>query len=122
MILLEKQDLSSTSYEDRSQLDIKDIYNYAVDLYVNKGLNWNIVQSKLIDLGLSESNASRIIQYLKEQEHAAKISASNRDLKFGLLWIVGGVLLTLIMQGHLIFWGAVVYGIYRVVIGLCHRV
>lgn len=43
---------------------------------------------------------------------------ADKKIKYGWFWILGGVLLTVITQGMVIWWGAVLYGIIRICSGV----
>ncbi len=118
MIDLEKQ-------QEPIQEDIQDfvnkVYDYAVYLYTNQNMSWREVKRELVNQGLSQEDAITVIENLKEQEAEAKHEAANKELGYGALWAFGGIALTAITDGTLIFWGAVVWGGWLILKGLNHK-
>ncbi len=115
-------DLNKNQNEEPSQEEIQqyidDVYNYAADLIVNKGYNYEDAKKQLVNQGVDSEGAETVIKNIKEQIKEQKSQNSSDDIKWGLIWACGGILLTLITGGTYIFWGAVVYGGYRLIKGL----
>ena len=74
MIDLEKQKESS---EEEIQEWVNEVYEYAVNLYMNHNMSWGEVRQELINQGLNVEDATTVVSNLKQQEHEAKIDASN---------------------------------------------
>ncbi|UII25690.1 hypothetical protein LVD15_20640 [Fulvivirga maritima] len=91
------------------QETVDQIYNYAVDLLVNKKLGPYEVKNKLQEQGLSQDNANTVVENLQKQISEAKKSRANKDMLYGALWCVGGIALTVANIGF-IFWGAIIFG------------
>lgn len=87
MIDIEKQKESS---EEEIQKWVNEVYEYAVDLYTNQNMSWEGVKQELINQGLNVEDATTVVSNLKQQEHKAKIDASNKELGYGVLWALGG--------------------------------
>jgi hypothetical protein len=82
---------------------------YAADLLVNKTRTAEDVIELLKEKGLSHETASGIVFDLQDQINSAKKSAANKDMLYGALWCVGGLILTFTDTGF-IFWGAIIFG------------
>ena len=65
---------------------------------------------------IPEHKSLQIALIVSEAKHAA-----NKIVWQGIGWIVGGVVLTILTGGLLVFWGAPLYGLYLVVRGVYFR-
>ncbi len=118
MIDLDKQEQPT---QEEIQAFVKRVYDYAVDLYVNQNMSWIDVKRELINQGLNQEDATTVVDNLQEQERQSKRDAANKELGYGALWAIGGVALTAITGGTLIFWGAVVWGLWLIAKGMYHK-
>lgn len=75
----------------------------------------------LIEQGLNSVDADTVVDNLRKQELEAKSNAANKELGYGALWALGGIGLTAISGGTLIFWGAIAWGGYLIIKGLYHK-
>lgn len=121
MIQLNKE-RSSQPTQEEIQNYVNSVYKYAADLYVNHNMSWQQVRVTLIHEGLSDADANTIIENLKSQKLESKSSASNKELGYGALWAIGGIAATAISDGTVIFWGAVVWGVWLIIKGIYHKV
>ena len=62
-------------------------------------MSWKGVRLELISQGFNIENATTVVSSLKQQEHEAKIDASNKELWYGVFWAIGGIALTVINGG-----------------------
>ena len=118
MIDLNKQQQPT---QEEIQDFVNKVYDYAVDLHTNQNMIWGEVKQELINIGLNQEDATTVVENLKGQESKAKHDAADKELRYGVLWAVGGVALTAITGGTLIFWGAVVWGGWLILKGLYHK-
>ena len=119
MIDLEKQKEPS---EEEIQEWVNEVYEYAVNLYTNHNMSWGEVRQELINQGLNVEDATTVVSNLKQQEHEAKIDASNKELGYGALWALGGIALTAITDGAVIFYRAVLWGGWLLLKGIYHKI
>ena len=87
-------------------------------------------RKRLVNLGLDEASAAKLIGDLisvrREAMVEAKRKAAGKNLGFGLLWFVGGSLVTLLTYSsaasgggkYVIAWGAILFGGIQALIGL----
>lgn len=119
-------DLNKTESSQPTQEEMQDfvnrVYDYAADLYLNHNMSWNQIRSALIEQGLNSTDADTVVDNLRKQESEAKSSAANKELGYGALWAIGGIALTAISSGTVIFWGAVVWGGWLIIKGLYHKI
>jgi len=61
--------------------------------------------------------ALKIVNKIEKEIKKAKNTAANKDLIYGALWCIGGLVATSAEIGY-IFWGAIVFGGYQFLKGL----
>ena len=120
MIDLNKNDSNQPTQEEIDQY-VQQVYDYAADLIVNKGLSYSDAKRSLINQGIDPEGAETVVNNIEQQIDEAKHDAAGKDIMWGLIWAGGGLLLTFITGGQYIFWGAVVYGGYRLIKGLANQ-
>ncbi|MDE5782761.1 MAG: hypothetical protein K2H97_00350 [Prevotella sp.] len=120
MIELNKQEQVPSQEDIDAYID--SVYNYAGNLIVNQGCSYNEAKSALIQQGLNEEDAETVVNNIKNQIKEAKSEAANKEFLYGFLWAAGGVLLTILTGGAFIFYGAVLYGLYLLVMGGWHKI
>ena len=62
--------------------------------------------------GIDEESASIIVDSLETQINKIRKEQANKDMLYGALWCVGGIVMTVADVGY-IFWGAIVFGGYQ---------
>lgn len=120
MIELDKQEQAPSQEEIDAY--VNSVYNYAGDLIVNQDYSYGEAKSALIQQGIRAEDAETVINNIKEQIKEAKSEAANKQLLYGFLWSAGGALLTIITGGTFIFYGAVLYGLYLIIVGGWHKI
>jgi hypothetical protein len=120
MIDRKKIELSVPSQEMEDY--IRHIYDYAVGLYLNNNMSWQQIKNTLIEQGIQEPEAEAAVSNLRLQVKAAKNNLANKELGYGALWAIGGIILTAITNGKFIFYGAVLWGGWLILKGLYHKI
>lgn len=120
MIELEKNQNQEPSQEE-IQKYVDSVYNYAADLIVNKGLSYEDAKQSLINQGVDPQGAQTVVDNIEQQIDEQKSKNASNDILWGLVWAIGGLALTFITGGQYIFWGAVVYGGYRLFKGMSNQ-
>jgi hypothetical protein len=92
-------------------------YGFAANLLVNENKNSVEVRDALVEKGLTHDAASTIVTNLEEQIAEARKDRANKDMLYGALWCVGGIIATAANIGF-IFWGAILFGGIQFVKGL----
>lgn len=87
---------------------VNQMYTYAANLFYS-GKNSYEVKTALIERGMDEANATYIADRLEQEVANARKSKAQKDMLYGALWCVAGVILTFAHIGF-IFWGAIVFG------------
>lgn len=96
---------------------IQSLYNYGADLMINQGYDQDETISALMEKGVDFNMALIIAQELQTAINKEEKSGdAGTDIGLGILFAVGGILLSL--NTNYIFYGAVIYGIFRFFKGL----
>ncbi|OIQ30949.1 MAG: hypothetical protein BM564_01690 [Bacteroidetes bacterium MedPE-SWsnd-G2] len=96
-------------------------YQLAANLLFNEELKTEVVIAELIKNGSSEKDATAIILDLKTQNAAILKENAKKDMLYGSLWCIGGLVATLADVGY-IFWGAIVFGGYQFIKGAINAI
>lgn len=98
------------------------IYAFAADQMVRQQKNNYQVKMALIEQGLSEANAAIVVENLEMQIEQARKNKANKDMLYGALWAVGGIIVTGVSMasnsGGIIAWGAILFGAIQFVRGV----
>ena len=65
---------------------------------------------------LDEESAAFVVSRLEQQIKDATKEAANKDMIYGAMWCIGGVVATIADFGY-IFWGAIVFGAIQFIKG-----
>lgn len=85
-----------------------DYQKEASDAAINEAIKRKLV-SDLTDLQIKLPSSAKPINPQFEEEKIITKEKAKRDMLFGALWCVGGIIATLADIGF-IFWGAIVFG------------
>jgi hypothetical protein len=91
------------------QLTVPQARNYAADMLFSQGKNSYEVVQALVSFGIAEEDANGIVEDLEAEVVSARRSKAQKDMLYGALWCIGGIVLTMANVGF-IFWGAIVFG------------
>ncbi|AYL96801.1 hypothetical protein [Mucilaginibacter celer] len=89
-------------------VDINEMYHYAANLQIS-GKNVREIKAALLERGLDEANTNIVIGWLSEDTSNEVKERAKKDMLYGALWCVGGLVLTFAHIGF-IFWGAILFG------------
>jgi hypothetical protein len=98
--------------ESENQQAVDQIYDYAANLLVKENKSPTEVKKALMEEGVDEESSSIIVENLENQINKVKKDQANKDMLYGALWCVGGIVMTVADVGY-IFWGAIVFGGYQ---------
>jgi hypothetical protein len=93
------------------------VYAYAANLLINEKKDSYEVKNMLVEKGLDAQSADTILNNLENEISKAKKDRANKDMIYGALWCVGGIILTAAHIGF-IFWGAILFGGIQFIKGL----
>ncbi|NMM47666.1 hypothetical protein [Marinigracilibium pacificum] len=88
---------------------VNQIYDYTANLMYNENKSATETKSILVGEGMDEETASVVINNLQQQYQEAKKKRAGKDMIYGALWCIGGLIATVADIGF-IFWGAIVFG------------
>lgn len=104
---------------------VNQIYEYAAMLMVNQNKSAHEAKSALIDQGLDEESASAVVTTLEQQINDAKREKANKDMIYGALWCIGGIVVTAVTYSnasgggtYVVAWGAILFGAVQFIKGL----
>lgn len=95
-----------------NQQAVDQIYDYTANLLVKKNKSPSEVKKALMEEGIDEESSSIIVENLENQINKAKKDRANKDMLYGALWCIGGIIMTVADVGF-IFWGVIVFGGYQ---------
>lgn len=102
---------------NQDQQEVVDqIYNTAAHLLLEEQRSPYETKQALIAQGLDEASASVVVDNITNEIDKAKKSKANKDMLYGALWCVGGIVATVANVGF-IFWGAIVFGAIQFIQG-----
>ena len=87
VLIMENQDLEAQELVNK-------IYEYATDLMFEQEISPSETKDILIEQGLAPEDADIVISNLQAQMREAKISVANKNMLYGALWCIGGLLVT----------------------------
>ncbi|MGD1842003.1 MAG: hypothetical protein ACFB0B_14075 [Thermonemataceae bacterium] len=93
----------------RTQELVDQIYKYAIQLHTQEGKTTQEVRQILMEEGLDEESATIVVNNITRQLYLAKKGNGQKDMLYGALWCVGGIVVTIANIGF-IFWGAIIFG------------
>lgn len=113
--------MDSFEYKDETQQTVDQIYEYCANLMVNEGKSAAEVRTILVNEGMDDANARVLVETLEAQIKEARRSRGQKDMLFGALWCIGGIIATTADIGF-IFWGAIVFGAFQFIRGVTYMV
>ena len=107
---------------------VNQIYGFTADMLYNKKKSIEETKTALIENGLRAEDADVVIANLQNQYKQEKREASNKNMLYGALWCVGGLLVTILTYSaasdggtYVVAWGAVIFGAIQFFKGLFQR-
>lgn len=118
--------------EQREKIDqqeiVNQIYGFTADMLYNQKKSIEETKAALIENGLRAEDADVVIANLQNQYKQEKREAGNKNMLYGALWCVGGLLVTILTYSaasdggtYVVAWGAVIFGAIQFCKGLFQR-
>lgn len=119
--------------EQREKIDdqqeiVNQIYGFTADMLYNQKKSIEETKAALIENGLTAEDADVVIANLQNQYKQEKREAGNKNMLYGALWCVGGLLVTILTYSaasdggtYVVAWGAVIFGAIQFFKGLFQR-
>ena len=96
------------------------VHNHAIKM-IDAGVSRKTIVSKLVSKhNLSQDDAIELHSTLKNEYFQALKEQADKDVLYGALWCVGGIIATVANIGF-IFWGAILFGGYQLIKGLVNQ-
>lgn len=119
--------------EQREKIDqqeiVNQIYGFTADMLYNQKKSIEETKAALIEKGLRAEDADVVIANLQKQYKQEKREAGNKNMLYGALWCVGGLLVTILTYSaasdggtYVVAWGAVIFGAIQFVQGLIQKI
>ena len=103
---------------------VQAVYQYTAQLMIDGAKDQAIINN-LIEQGLDAESAKVVVSNLAEARKQQKQKQGNKNMGFGALWCIGGLVVTAVTYsaasngGHyVVAWGAVVFGTIQFLQGL----
>lgn len=114
-----------TETEPTDEQVVEAVYEYAAE-EMEKGTPEAQIKSLLVEKGLDKETAETVVTNLVEYRAQSLRAAGFRNIVFGALWCIGGIVVTAISYSaavngggtYLVTWGAVVFGAVQFFRGL----
>lgn len=118
--------------EQREKIDqqeiVNQIYGFTADMLYNQKKSIEETKAALIENGLRAEDADVVIANLQNQYKQEKREAGNKNMLYGALWCIGGLLVTILTYSaasdggtYVVAWGAVIFGAIQFFKGLFQR-
>lgn len=96
---------------------IQQIYDYTVNRLMQDKVPTETVKQELIENGVGEEDAQCIIDHVKEQIKDVRLKHAKDEMKYGALWFIGGLIVTVATYSlaenggsYIVTWGAILWG------------
>jgi hypothetical protein len=105
---------------------VEAVYRFAA-AQLQAGVAPATIRSNLIEKGLSDEGADIVVRNLQQLQARAHREAGQKDMLYGALWCIGGIVVTAVSYSaaasagggtYVITWGAVVFGAIQFFRGL----
>ena len=107
---------------------VEQIYHFAAEL-MQRGSSDRDVTSKLVAQGLDAEVAGIVVRNLRHGKSKVIRQAGQRNMLYGTLWWVGGIIVTALTYeaakeggSYIVAWGAVVFGAIQFFRGLLQAI
>ena len=101
------------------------LLTYSAALYAENKTYWEVKEA-LEEKGVAEELAAKIAEQSQQLYTDAMVRKSKKNITWGSIWLVGGLLITLYSIGsggrtYFIFYGAIFGGAFQLISGLVQR-
>ncbi|MDI1234416.1 MAG: hypothetical protein PSX81_09050 [bacterium] len=108
---------------------IGDVYAYATQLLVVRKMNTADALHNLMQKGIDEETARTIVNKIDDEIYEAKMKRANKDILYGALWCIGGIVITAFTYSkassgggkYVVTYGAIIFGMIQLVKGIYTR-
>jgi len=104
---------------------VKKLYEYAAQQLVKEKKSPEAVKANLVDIGVDKESADIMVNNLMAQVVEAKKERASKDMIYGALWCIGGIIVTAATYQaargggtYVVAWGAIIFGAVQFIKGL----
>jgi len=112
---------------ENKEQQVDDVVAYARNLLFVQKKTPNETKNLLMENGLTWDLADVVVDNLLARSEADNDQA-NRDMLFGALWFIGGIVITAVTYSaasgggtYVVTWGAIIFGAFQFIKGLINR-
>ena len=96
---------------------VEAVYHFAA-VQLQQGVAPAVVEAKLVEQGLEEATAATVVNNLREARAKAVKEAAHKNMLYGALWCIGGIVVTAVTYSaaaggggsYVVAWGAILFG------------
>lgn len=116
----------SPAAEPSAEESVQAIYNFAAGL-MQENKSYSQIVDRLLEAGLERDTAHRVVTELEEARSEALREAGKKNMLYGALWCIGGIIVTAVSYSaatgpgggtYIVTWGAIVVGAIQFFQGL----
>jgi len=93
------------------------IYREAADM-AQTGKSIQEIKTAIVEMGVTENEAATIAQQVTYYRTRQREKTGNSQLIWGIILLLGGIVATSATDGHMVFYGAIVVGIIKIIAGI----
>lgn len=93
------------------------IFQYVANMLMHEKLHTETAIDRLVNDGMNRETAETVVNMVDDKIRKVKREQATKNIIFGLLWCVGGIVATASGIG-VIFWGAILFGGIQFIQGL----
>lgn len=104
---------------------IEQVYEYAANLLFKENKSIAETKAAIISNGISEEIATLVVSNIIRQIKEAKTERAKKDITYGAIWCVGGIIVTAVTYSaasgggtYVVAWGAILIGAIQLIKGL----
>ncbi len=115
--------------EKEAQEFVDKVYSFAANLMFEQEKSATETKRILVEEGLREEDAEVVVTNLQNQLQQAKSEAGNKNMLYGALWCIGGLVVTALTYSaasnggtYVVAWGAVLFGAIQFFKGVWQKI
>ena len=106
------------SNQTNTQEAVDQVYGFAANMLIKENKTNYETKAALMEQGLDEESASIVVDNLEQQIAQAKKEKANKDILWGAIWCIGGIIITAVTYSaasngggtYVVAWGAIIFG------------
>jgi hypothetical protein len=111
--------------ENQTEELYSNLLTYGASLHAENKTSWEVKEA-LKEKGLSEELAEKIADQSRQLYTEAVIKKADKNILWGSVWFVGGLIVTLVSMGsggrrYIVAYGAIIGGLIQLISGLVQR-